>query len=180
MYQTKYSAGLDLCTTTDIVLCPLCRVTVDTGVYLKDVIPDTMAVHIRHSTDRPAGLQFSDLPFAMVCSRSGLAAREGVIVLNAPGIIDADYEDTIKVILYNADHTRTVRISQGDRIAQLVFAYAYRRTELVKKEQRTGGLGSTGTGNSLAVKADYVDLHCKAECKSYSQWYSVEEMEVED
>ena len=149
MYQTKYSAGLDLCTTTDIVLCPLCRVTVDTGVYLKDVIPDTMAVHIRHSTDRPAGLQFSDLPFAMVCSRSGLAAREGVIVLNAPGIIDCDYEDAIKVVLYNTNPKISIHVPTGARIAQLVFAYAYRRTELVKDEQRTGGFGSTGTGEPL-------------------------------
>jgi len=134
MYQTKYSAGLDLCAAAAVTIRPLGSATVDTGVYLKDVIPPDLPV-----ID-------NGLPFAMVCSRSGLAAREGVIVLNAPGIIDADYEDTIKVILYNADHTRTVRISQGDRIAQLVFAYAYRRTELVKEEQRTGGLGSTGTG----------------------------------
>lgn len=146
MYQTKYSAGLDLCTPTYIDLPPLCRAIVDTRVYLKDVIPDTMAVHIRYSTDRPAGLQFSDLPFAMVCSRSGLAAKEGIVVLNAPGIIDCDYEDTIKVILFNSGDS-LVRLTAGARIAQLVFAYAYRRTELVRDEQRTGGLGSTGTGD---------------------------------
>lgn len=149
-YQTKYSAGLDLCTVVGITLPPLCRAIVDTGVYLRDVIPDTMAVNIRYSTDRPAGLQFSDLPFAMVCSRSGLAANCGVTVLNAPGIIDADYEETIKVILYNTNPTRSVHIRQGERIAQLVFAYAYRRTELVRDEQRTGGLGSTGTGETLS------------------------------
>jgi len=81
----------------------------------------------------------------MVCSRSGLAAKEGVIVLNAPGIIDCDYEDTIKVVLFNSGDS-LVRLTAGARIAQLVFAYAYRRTELVREEQRTGGLGSTGTG----------------------------------
>lgn len=147
MYQTKYSAGLDLCAAQPVTLHPFSRVLVDTGVYLKDVIPDTMAVHIRYSTDRPAGMQFSDLPFAMVCSRSGLAANCGVIVLNAPGIIDADYEDTIKVILYNTNPC-LVELEKNTRIAQLVFAYAYRRTELVKDEQRTGGLGSTGTGET--------------------------------
>lgn len=143
-YQTKLAAGLDLCTATDIVLCPLCRVIVDTGVYLKDIVPDEMIWYPKMY--RPLEI----VPFAMVCSRSGLADREGVIVLNAPGIIDCDYEDTIKVILYNADHTRTVRISQGDRIAQLIFADAYRKEELVKDEQRTGGLGSTGTGEPLS------------------------------
>jgi hypothetical protein len=65
-------------------------------------------------------------------------------------IIDADYEETIKVVLYNTDPTTSVRICAGQRIAQLVFAYAYRRTELVKDEQRTGGLGSTGTGETLS------------------------------
>jgi dUTP pyrophosphatase len=81
----------------------------------------------------------------MVCSRSGLAAKEGVIVLNAPGIIDADYEDTIKVVLFNTSD-RVVRLHEGARIAQLVFAYAYRHLELIKDEYRQGGLGSTGTG----------------------------------
>jgi len=138
-YQTKYSAGLDLCSIGPVNLRPLERAVVDTGVYLRDVIPDTMAVHIRHLD--------ADLPFAMVCSRSGLAAKEGVIVLNAPGIIDCDYEDTIKVILFNSGDS-LVRLTSGARIAQLVFAYAYRRTELVKDEQRTGGLGSTGTGET--------------------------------
>ena len=146
MYQTKLSAGLDLCSVGPVNLRPLERAVVDTGVYLKDVIPDTMAVHIRYSTDRPAGLQFADLPFAMVCSRSGLAARDGVIVLNAPGIIDADYEETIKVILLNTGDS-VVRLTAGSRIAQIVFAYAYRKTELVRNEDRTGGLGSTGGGD---------------------------------
>ncbi|MBM5801758.1 MAG: dUTP diphosphatase [Cyanobacteria bacterium K_DeepCast_35m_m2_023] len=145
-YQTKYSAGLDLCTPTYIDLPPLCRTIVDTGVYLKDVMPASMAISIRDRIVVPASLQVSHLPFAMVCSRSGLAAKEGIIVLNAPGIIDADYEETIKVVLYNTNPTISIHIPTGARIAQLVFAYAYRRTELVKEEQRTGGLGSTGTG----------------------------------
>jgi dUTP pyrophosphatase len=84
------------------------------------------------------------VPYAMVCSRSGLAANDGVIVLNAPGIIDADYEETIKVILYNTNNAARVSFSAGARIAQLVFSFAYRKTELVKDEGRQGGFGSTG------------------------------------
>jgi len=137
MYQTKYSAGLDLCAAAAVTIRPLGSATVDTGVYLKDVIPPDLPV-----ID-------NGLPFAMVCSRSGLAAREGVIVLNAPGIIDCDYEDAIKVVLYNTNPKISIHVPTGARIAQLVFAYAYRRTELVKDEQRTGGFGSTGTGEPL-------------------------------
>lgn len=131
-YQTKLSAGLDLCSTQEVTLSPLGRAVADTGVYLKDLMPLDLPV----ADNR--------VPYAMVCSRSGLAAREGIIVLNAPGIIDADYEETIKVILFNTDSTTNYYIQPGDRIAQLVFAYAYRKAELVKEEVRQGGLGSTG------------------------------------
>jgi dUTP pyrophosphatase len=126
------------------------RAVVDTGVYLKDVMPVPMAIAI---TKYRAHAQFSDVPFAMVCSRSGLAVRDGVIVLNAPGIVDADYEDTIKVILLNTGDS-PVRLTAGTRIAQLVFAFAYRRAELVKEEDRQGGLGSTGTGEPLSGSTD--------------------------
>lgn len=131
-YQTKLSAGLDLCTPYLFTMAPLSRHSVDTGVYLKDVMPLDLPV-----TD-------NGVPYAMVCSRSGLAANDGIIVLNAPGIIDADYDKTIKVILYNTNPGIYVCIEAGSRIAQLVFALAYRRTELVKDEVRQGGLGSTG------------------------------------
>ena len=137
-YQTTHSAGLDLCTLTYIDLPPLGRVTVDTGVYLKDVMPDDMLLKPKMYSPLEV------VPFAMVCSRSGLAANDGIIVLNAPGIIDADYEETIKVILYNTNPTSSIRIPTGARIAQLVFSYAYRQAELVKDEGRQGGLGSTG------------------------------------
>lgn len=137
-YQTKLSAGLDLRTLESVDLEPMERLTVDTGVYLKDVMPVPMTISVRTSD------QYSDVPCAMVCSRSGLAAKDGVIVLNAPGIVDADYDRSIKVILMNLGQ-RTAHINKGDRIAQLVFVYAYRRTELVKDEIRTGGHGSTGT-----------------------------------
>lgn len=135
MYQTKLSAGLDLCSLGPVNLRPLERAVVDTGVYLKDILPPELYFGRTDGTDV--------VPYAMVCSRSGLAAKEGVIVLNAPGIIDADYEDTIKVILLNTGDS-LVRLTSGARIAQLVFSYAYRKTSLVRNEDRTGGVGSTG------------------------------------
>jgi dUTP pyrophosphatase len=139
-YQTRLSAGLDLCSTILLDIAPSERVVVDTGVYLQDVMPVNMTVSINKF--RPLDAY---VPCAMVCSRSGLAAKEGIIVLNAPGIVDADYEDTIKVVLFNTSD-RLVRLHEGARIAQLVFTYAYRRLELVKDEDRQGGLGSTGGG----------------------------------
>lgn len=135
MYQTKLSAGLDLCSVGPVNLRPMERAVVDTGVYLKDVAPQGMDYRSNKDTDA--------VPLAMVCSRSGLAARDGVVVLNAPGIVDADYEDTIKVILLNTGDSQ-IRLPAGSRIAQLVFAFAYRKTELVKDEDRQGGIGSTG------------------------------------
>ena len=138
MYQTKFSAGYDLCSQEETIITPGRRVIIDTGVYLDDVMPSNMLLSF--NTHRPLD---SFVPFAMVCSRSGLAAREGLAVLNSPGIIDADYKDTIKVILINHGQY-SAYIRKGDRIAQLVFSYSYRKPELVKDEDRQGGLGSTG------------------------------------
>jgi len=129
MYQTRHSAGLDLQSQEDARLTTGRRVLLDTGVYLKDVLPEGIP----------------ETAFAMVCSRSGLAIKQGIAVLNAPGIVDLDYTDTIKVCIVNHGHY-PVHIQKGDRIAQLVFCSAYRRPELVKDEERTGGHGSTGIG----------------------------------
>ena len=127
MYQTRHSAGLDLQSQEDARLTTGRRVLLDTGVYLKDVLPEGIP----------------ETAFAMVCSRSGLAIKQGIAVLNAPGIVDLDYTDTIKVCLVNHGHY-PVHIQKGDRIAQLVFCSAYRRPELVKDEERVSGFGSTG------------------------------------
>lgn len=135
MYQTKFSAGYDLCSQEETIITPGRRVIINTGVYLDDVMPPGLPYGSSGQTDV--------VPCAMVCSRSGLAAREGLAVLNSPGIIDADYKDTIKVILINHGQYAAY-IRPGDRIAQLVFSYAYRKPELVKDEERTSGLGSTG------------------------------------
>jgi dUTP pyrophosphatase len=137
-YQTKLSAGLDLCSLYHVTLPPFGKEVVDTGVYLKDVMSPDLRFGSLTETDV--------VPFAMVCSRSGLAANDGIIVLNAPGIVDADYEGTIKVILYNTNPLVHITICGGTRIAQLVFTFAYRKTALVKDEDRQGGLGSTDRG----------------------------------
>lgn len=85
----------------------------------------------------------------MVCSRSGLASKHGVVVLNAPGIIDPDYTGEIKVILHNTSKG-TVMIYHGDRVAQMLITPAIggccvtEVAELPKTERGDGGLGSTG------------------------------------
>lgn len=101
---------------------------------------------------------------AQVRSRSGLAAKYNVFVLNSPGTIDSDYRGEVKVILFNAGKSNFV-VNKGDRIAQLVFAdvYGYKGTQnegrvsdinLITKEELNntnrgaGGFGSTGLNES--------------------------------
>lgn len=133
MYQTLQSAGLDLPALEPVVIPAGQRAVVDTGIYLKDILPDAARVQYNSHV----------VLCGMVCPRSGLAAKYGLTVLNAPGIIDLDYPDTIKVILMNHGQ-ETVYFDAGTRIAQLVFTASYRRSELVKDEERVSGLGSTG------------------------------------
>lgn len=82
-----------------------------------------------------------------VCPRSGLAAKKGITVLNAPGIIDSDYRGEIKVILINLGQDR-VAISQGDRMAQLLIQkveeVAFVDGDLSETIRGEGGFGSTG------------------------------------
>jgi dUTP pyrophosphatase len=83
-----------------------------------------------------------------VRSRSGLALKQGLVVLNSPGTIDSDYPGEWMVILHNTS-SETVRISHGDRIAQLVLApvhrLAWKEGRIAQVGNRTGGFGSTGT-----------------------------------
>ena len=127
-YETPQSAGMDIRANLDapIVLKPLQRVLVPTGLYIQ----------------LPAGYE------AQVRPRSGLAAKHGVTVANAPGTIDADYRGEIKVILVNLSDEKFV-INRGERIAQMVIA----RHETAEWEsvgsldesvRGTGGFGSTG------------------------------------
>lgn len=127
-YATPCSAGMDLKANTDevITLQPLQRVLVPTGLYM--ALPEGYEAQVR--------------------PRSGLAAKHGITVLNAPGTIDADYRGEIKVILVNLSNDAFV-IEPGERIAQLVIA-KYERVEwnevsvLDETERGEGGFGSTG------------------------------------
>ncbi len=121
--STKHSAGYDLRCTESFTVTHGEITIVSTGVYVRMPV-DTMG---------------------MVCSRSGLATK-GIIVVNAPGIIDPDYTQEVKVIM-----TRlipgSVSFTAGDRIAQLVFTKWLPTTvdaNTTFAPERTGGFGSTG------------------------------------
>ena len=127
-YETLLSAGMDLRAVTNepIVLGSLERVIIKTGLFIA----------------LPGGYE------AQVRPRSGLAAKKGVTVLNAPGTIDADYRGEIGVILVNLSK-EDFTIENGDRIAQLVIAKYERAdwnkvTELSETSRGSGGFGSTG------------------------------------
>jgi len=127
-YMTPDAAGMDLRADleAEIVLAPSERRLVPTG----------LAVAI------PPGFE------GQVRARSGLAARDGLTVLNAPGTIDADYRGEVQVLLANLGR-EPVRVRRGDRIAQLVIAPVARATwrevqQLPASERGEGGFGSTG------------------------------------
>ena len=127
-YETKGSAGMDLRANLEesIILKPLDRVIVKTGLFIA----------------LPVGFE------AQVRPRSGLAAKKGITVLNAPGTIDSDYRGEIGVILVNLSKEE-FHIKDGERIAQLVIAKHERITwteveKLSETERNTGGFGSTG------------------------------------
>ncbi|MBW2960197.1 dUTP diphosphatase [Mesonia aestuariivivens] len=127
-YETIASAGMDIRANLEdkIVLSPLDRIIVKTGLFI----------------ELPVGYE------AQVRPRSGLAAKKGITVLNAPGTIDADYRGEIGVILVNLSKEAFV-INDGERIAQLVIA-KHERAEwqevnaLEESDRGEGGFGSTG------------------------------------
>lgn len=127
-YETPLAAGMDVRADMpeSIVLGPLERALVPTGLFVE--LPEGFEMQVR--------------------PRSGLAAKHGVTVLNAPGTIDADYRGEIKVILVNLSNT-AFEIKPGERIAQLVVARHERvewqaAEELSDTERGKGGFGSTG------------------------------------
>ena len=121
-YQTQGSVGLDLHSIEAADILPGERAIVGTG----------LSINLQPSLE------------AQVRSRSGLAAKHGVFVLNSPGTIDSDYTGEIKVILFNSGK-ETFSIKKHDRIAQLVLAEVYIVDELVLDNTREdNGLGSTG------------------------------------
>jgi dUTP pyrophosphatase len=129
-YQSAAAAGLDLLAAvpqhTPLVLAPGKHAMVPTGLMIA----------------LPVGYE------AQVRSRSGLAARHGVTVLNSPGTIDADYRGEISVILINHGEA-PFAVHRGERIAQMVIAPVVRAdlvvaTVLPSTDRGSGGFGSTG------------------------------------
>jgi dUTP pyrophosphatase len=129
-YQTAHAAGLDLLAAvpddTPLILAPGRHAMVPTGL--------TIAL--------PAGYE------AQVRPRSGLAAKHGVTVLNAPGTVDADYRGEICVLLINHGEA-PFTIRRGERIAQMVIARVARAeliaaSALPDTDRGSGGFGSTG------------------------------------
>ncbi|MCH2033637.1 MAG: dUTP diphosphatase [Tenacibaculum sp.] len=127
-YETEGSAGMDLRANIEeaIVLKPLERVIVKTGLFI--ALPNGYEAQVR--------------------PRSGLAAKKGITVLNAPGTVDADYRGEIGVILVNLSN-EDFTVNDGERIAQLVIAKHERVnwkevSELNETERGSGGFGSTG------------------------------------
>ena len=120
-------AGLDLHAAEPASLAPGARASIGTGV----------AVAI------PAGCA------GLVLPRSGLAARHGIALVNAPGLIDAGYRGELRVLLLNTDRSASFEVSPGDRIAQLVVvrheAPEPEEVALLEETARgAGGFGSTG------------------------------------
>ena len=127
-YETLASAGMDLRANLEdaVTLKPLERTIIKTGLFI----------------ELPIGIE------AQVRPRSGLAAKKGVTVLNAPGTIDADYRGEIGVILINLSNEEFV-IENGERIAQLIIAKheraVWEEVEVLGETKRgEGGFGSTG------------------------------------
>ena len=128
-YATNQSAGMDLKASLSepVTLQPLQRAVIPTGLYIS--LPEGYEAQIR--------------------PRSGLAAKKGITVLNAPGTIDADYRGEIGVILINLSSEPFV-VNPGERIAQMVVA-SYNQIEWTEVEalddtvRGEGGFGSTGT-----------------------------------
>jgi dUTP pyrophosphatase len=126
-YAHPGDAGADLVAAVDVRLEPGERALVPTGI----------------------ALALQDGYVGLVHPRSGLAARHGVTVLNAPGTVDAGYRGEVSVLLVNLDTSTPVQLRRGDRIAQLVVQRVERArfvevARLPASARGTGGYGSTG------------------------------------
>jgi dUTP pyrophosphatase len=127
-YETSGAAGMDLKAfiDADVTIPPLGRAKIPTGLFI----------------EVPAGYE------AQVRPRSGLAARHGITILNAPGTVDSDYRGELEVILVNLG-AEPFTLKNGDRIAQMVISPVIRvslcETDSLSETGRgSGGFGSTG------------------------------------
>ncbi|QXJ20678.1 dUTP diphosphatase [Actinomadura graeca] len=136
-YAHVGDAGADLVAAADVELAPGERAVVPTGMAI--ALPDGYA--------------------AFIHPRSGLGARLGVTIVNAPGTVDAGYRGEIKVTLLNTDLRATAVLRRGDRIAQMVVqrveqAVFHEVTDLPGSARGTGGFGSTGGFGTASGFAD--------------------------
>ncbi|HVL33112.1 MAG TPA: dUTP diphosphatase [Actinomycetota bacterium] len=120
-------AGLDLLSSEDVLIAPGARVSVGTGIAV--AIPDGHA--------------------GLVTPRSGLAAKHGISIVNAPGVIDSGYRGEVRVLLLNTDREHEFKVARGDRIAQLLVVPApavpvREASELPDTGRGTSGFGSSG------------------------------------
>lgn len=126
-YAYPGDAGLDLVAAEYVSILPGERAVIATGLAL--AIPEGYA--------------------GFVQPRSGLALKQGLTIVNTPGLIDSHYRGEIKIIAYNTDKLNTITIKRGERIAQLVIQ-AVPQVEIVEcdeldeTERSTGGFGSSG------------------------------------
>lgn len=126
-YAYPGDAGLDLRSTVSLTLQPFERVMVPCGIAV--AIPDGYC--------------------GLVVPRSGLAAKHGISIVNAPGLVDSGYRGELKVILINLDAHQPFAIERGDRIAQLVISPVpvvtlVQQGELSETQRGEGGFGSSG------------------------------------
>jgi dUTP pyrophosphatase len=136
VYALPGDAGADIVAAENLTLGPGERAVLPTGLAI--ALPDGYA--------------------AFVHPRSGLAARVGLGLVNAPGTIDAGYRGEIKVIVINHDSAAPLHLSRGERVAQLVFQRVERAafievTELPASSRGSGGHGSTGGAAALHATA---------------------------
>ncbi len=125
----EHDAAYDLFAAEEARIEPLARAVVGTGIAL----------------GLPPGLAALTLP------RSGLAARHGISIVNAPGLIDPGYRGEVRIILLNTDPDHAFHVASGDRIAQLLFlplthVGLQATQELDETHRGTRGFGSSGTG----------------------------------
>lgn len=123
-------AGYDLCSTEKTTLMPFERALIPTGLAV--AIPDGYA--------------------GFVVPRSGLAIKQGLTIVNAPGLIDSNYRGEIKVIAMNLDPHNEIVLDEGSRVAQLVIMKVenirFQEVDQLDESQRgTGGFGSSGVSS---------------------------------
>lgn len=133
-YAHDYDSGMDLFSTIDIMIQPKTKVLIPTGLVAE--IP------------KPTNSPINVMAEIQIRSKSGLALKNALFVLNSPGTVDAGYTGEIGVIIYNAGNEPYL-VSKGSKIAQAVVCPVFRvnieeTTEVTETSRGSGGFGSTG------------------------------------